>query len=416
MPKDNAGFFKRKNEWSEIKDRLLECYLLPYFQKVITNGRPVYYVDCFAGKGVFEDGKPGSPIIALKARDICLDRVGITKNNNIDCCFIELNHADELIFNVNNYIKSSGRFVEIVSGKYEDEIDKILCSKIDFNVFLYIDPYGIKALDFDIFNRFEGYKFRSFEMLINFNTFGFFRDACRVMNVKCFDDEALQNLDDLVEYDPTAVDSSKRSEMLLIKIAGGDYWKDIVAQYNSGRINGYAAERLFSTEYKKILQNKYRYVLDMPIRLKPAQRPKYRMIHVSNHEDGCYLMGQNMQSRKDELFLNVQQNGTRSLLDCFSTESVSIENEIIPLKNIKNKIKRKINKFDNIRLKKLIAIFINKHGLICNFKTIHSILKELEDEKYIKIFRNPEFTNNGKKSIFWDEGKGRQITIRRNLL
>ncbi len=37
-------------------------------------GRPIYYVDCFAGKGKFEDGNDGFPLIALKIRDKCLER------------------------------------------------------------------------------------------------------------------------------------------------------------------------------------------------------------------------------------------------------------------------------------------------------------------------------------------------------
>ena len=35
MSKDNSDFFKAKNEWSKIKDKLLGCYLTPYFQKVL---------------------------------------------------------------------------------------------------------------------------------------------------------------------------------------------------------------------------------------------------------------------------------------------------------------------------------------------------------------------------------------------
>ena len=49
MSKDNKDFFKKKNEWSEIKDRLLGCYLTPYFQKVLLTRKPIFYVDCFAG-------------------------------------------------------------------------------------------------------------------------------------------------------------------------------------------------------------------------------------------------------------------------------------------------------------------------------------------------------------------------------
>ena len=63
MSKDNRDFFKEKKDWSEIKDTLLGAYLKPYFQKVLMTKRPIFYVDCFSGKGRFDDGKPGSPVI-----------------------------------------------------------------------------------------------------------------------------------------------------------------------------------------------------------------------------------------------------------------------------------------------------------------------------------------------------------------
>ena len=61
----NAEFFEKKREWSVVKDALLKCYLVPYFMKMLRTGRPLVYVDCFAGKGKFDDGNSGSPIFAL---------------------------------------------------------------------------------------------------------------------------------------------------------------------------------------------------------------------------------------------------------------------------------------------------------------------------------------------------------------
>ena len=100
---------------------------------------------------------------------------------------------------------------------------------------------------------------------------------------------------------------------------------DIVRDFQAGRIDGYQAERRLSAEYKQHLKQKYKYVLDMPIRLKPGQRPKYRMIHVCDHEDGCFLMAENMQRRKDELFVNIQQNGQLSLFNMMSTVTSTVE-------------------------------------------------------------------------------------------
>ena len=51
-------------------------------------------------------------------------------------------------------------------------------------------------------------------------------------------DEAFQDLGDLVEYEPTVVNASRNFEELLTRIAGGDYWKDIVRDYPH-KINGY---------------------------------------------------------------------------------------------------------------------------------------------------------------------------------
>ena len=33
--------------------------------KILYTRNPLVYVDCFAGKGKFDDGNPGSPLIAL---------------------------------------------------------------------------------------------------------------------------------------------------------------------------------------------------------------------------------------------------------------------------------------------------------------------------------------------------------------
>ena len=102
MSKDNRDFFKEKKDWSEIKDTLLGAYLKPYFQKVLMTKRPIFYVDCFSGKGRFDDGKPGSPIIALDIRKDCIAQTR-SENAQIDMCFIDLNYASDLELNLSSY-------------------------------------------------------------------------------------------------------------------------------------------------------------------------------------------------------------------------------------------------------------------------------------------------------------------------
>lgn len=62
-----SDFFEKKRDWSRYKDFILGYYLEPYIPKVNTLKRPILVVDCFAGRGVFSDGQPGSPIIIATA-------------------------------------------------------------------------------------------------------------------------------------------------------------------------------------------------------------------------------------------------------------------------------------------------------------------------------------------------------------
>lgn len=138
MSKNNSDFFEKKNPWSEIKDQLLGGYLVPYFSKIMCTRKNTIYVDGFAGKGMFNDGKPGSPIIALEIIKESLEKSQF--DNSINSYFVELNYAKELGKNISEYKNKT-----IISGKYEDNIEKILQGKQQHNVFLYIDPYGIKS-------------------------------------------------------------------------------------------------------------------------------------------------------------------------------------------------------------------------------------------------------------------------------
>lgn len=302
----------------------------------------------------------------------------------------------------------------MIQGKYEENIDCCLRQKQGHNVFLYIDPYGIKALDFDMFQNFRRMGFNSFEMLINFNSFGFFRDACRVLNVDYRADDAFADLDDLIEYEPTVVAADIKSEKMLSNIAGGSYWKDIVNDYKSGRISGYKAEQRLSAEYKQHLKRVYGYVLDMPIRLKAGQRPKYRMIHVSDHEDGCFLMAQNMQKRTDELFVNIQQGGQMSIFDSFDQYTSSVEDEVLTRSQVEEMVKNRLDKcLGEISITKFIAEFMNENGLICQFKMIYEILSEMEEKQEVTIRREPPLTQQNKPSSFWEENKDHSVYIRR---
>lgn len=410
MAKDNSRFFEKKQAWSCVKDRLLLSYLPQYFQKVLKTRRPIFYVDCFAGKGRFDDGEPGSPCIALDIRKDVLAK-STAEAPRIDTCFIDKNYESELRENTKDYMDADSCGTKaIVGGKYEEEILPLLAKHRDENVFLYIDPYGIKALDFQLFAKSVSVGASSFEMLINMNSFGFIRAACRALGVAC--DEI--DLEDIVEYDPTEFDSTDQSTRLLDSIAGGDYWREIILRYRREKEDnssaGYEAESAFSQAYKQRLRKIFSYVLDMPIRLKRGGQPKYRLIHATNHPDGCNLMADNMMSRSSELLVSIQN---RCQMDLFEQD---VENRIVDARKIYEKAKELLGRtVAPKRMSHFTAEFFTEFGVICSTGDVFAAMKALEDEKRVLVSRNPPTTSTGRPSVFFTDGKnGQTVTIRRN--
>src|ERR1043165_4807435 len=63
MPSD---LHKAPKAWAQVKHSILGNYLSLFLGKLGLSGKPVYYVDGFAGPGRLDDGSKGSPLIAAE--------------------------------------------------------------------------------------------------------------------------------------------------------------------------------------------------------------------------------------------------------------------------------------------------------------------------------------------------------------
>lgn len=398
MANSTNNFFTKKKDWSITKDSILGSYLTPYFLKMLAYRKPICYVDCFAGKGKFDDGANGSPLIAFECieKDLQSTRVYNAKVNGY---FIELNHHEALRNNIPKPQSHSFK-VEIIGGRFEDHIDPILRKHGDDNVFLYVDPYGIKALDVNKFCSFKTNASKSVEMLINFNTWGFFREACRVLKVEFKLDRETASY--LVEYEPS--NDINREE--LVTIAGGDFWIKIVQDFKNGLIDSKEAEQRLAQGIANSFRKKYKYVLNVPVKSNPDNKtPKYRLFHLTNHEDGCLLMADIMHKRINES-IERQHHGQMSIFD-FNTEG-----ELESSSNTKEMILRKLGS-EGTHLHPFLCDFFTNFGIETDSSTLKEYIKELEEEGKLRIARLPEKTSKGKLSSFMKEDKDHKVILRK---
>lgn len=385
-------FFKIKKGWSLQKDEIFDHYLKPYIAKILSTGKPLTIIDCFAGKGRFEDGSIGSPVIIAKHIKSVLE--GNSRNKNIQGIFIENKYARELEINLKGY-----KNCEVWSGTFEDTMSKILAINSLFNVFLYVDPYGIKCLNFEQFELIKNKHFCSLEMLLNFNSFGFLREGCRLLTL---DYENLFKEDQ--SEDEYELDEANNITHMN-NIAHGEYWQSIIEDYKNNKIGMSKAEELFINEYMNQHKNLFTYVINIPIRLKIKNIPKYRLMYGSNHRDGIILMADNM-SRKWKELRDIQRGGQKVMFE-YEFPDPSIK----PGFNLNEGILDILKEYKRpIPLGELLIKLIENYGIAFSKKEYDVKMKEMEG-KQILIDRTPANTEKGKKAISLDYRKY-EITVR----
>ena len=230
------------------------------------------------------------------------------------------------------------------------------------------------------------------------------RVALATMDIEYYYDVSDCDIDEFLS-DPVIV--NKETALALTDFIGGNYWQDIVIDYKERNLSFSDAEQLLSNAYKKELKKHYKYVLDMPIKTKNKNIPKYRLIHATNHEDGCNLMAKNMINRSNDLIINVQNRGQLTFLDSNVYGRRIDQFEVV--EKIENLLKIQSNP---VNLSVFTARFYSEYGVICRFNEIFNAMRSLEKKGKIFVARNPELKRNGQPTKFWSESKSQKVIIK----
>lgn len=363
-------FFKTKKAWSIYKDELLCSYILPYFNKIMSTRVPIVYIDGFAGKGKFDDGTKGSPLLV---KEKLYQAKSISKfDTSINAYFVEYEYADELRANL------CDDSLHVIQGDYRVKVKEILDNNRNKNIFLYVDPYGIKYLDFDIFATLNVAKYNSVELLLNLNSFGFLREACRLLKVKV-------NTDDVMPDFAVSTNDIKNDITNMNLIAHGTYWQDIVEGYRQGKLDIFQAEEAFLAKYMKELSKTFSYVCRIPIRFSKSRLAKYQMIFATNHKHGVFLMADSMIACKNKMETDIN----KGQLSIFDYDRTLDRCEDVLLAEIPSKF---------IDIKDFYLDFYKHRGFLYLTKDMNNAIKQLEAEGKIEIVRVPQYTPQGRPS------------------
>ncbi len=269
MGRKVKGFFAGKRPWSIIKDQVLGSYMSPYIAKINKLGRPILLIDGYAGPGVFEDGKPGSPMIMCQAAEKYA-------KGKWEAIFI--NNEQEYHDKLTQVIQRAGwsGSVKPILGDSTVLLQTLPQTLKDQSVFLYLDPFGPTGCEFALLQPFlERNSNYSTEIILTMNMPGMPRLAARHATSNGRQEEH----------------SIKSNHVLLTQIFGGEYWKDILLPQSGSR-----EEREFRLieAYRGKLAEYLPYTGFCPVRDRIDRQIKYFIVFASRHKDTLTLLNDAM--------------------------------------------------------------------------------------------------------------------------
>lgn len=140
----SEDFFSDLKEWSVRKLNIIQNYLNGFSIILGSKHNEIYYVDGFAGRGMYDGGEKGSPVLAAEKS---FEFQQSHKPFILKCINVEKDHD-----NFKNLVAETHGFGPIVTnyeGTFEERIDTILAQTNSKPAVFFLDDFGVKGTGWD---------------------------------------------------------------------------------------------------------------------------------------------------------------------------------------------------------------------------------------------------------------------------
>ncbi|MFG2163730.1 three-Cys-motif partner protein TcmP [Micromonospora chersina] len=267
----NEDFFRSRKAAAVLKHGILKRYPVVFASKT-GQSNPVIFLDGYAGRGEYENGEPGSPLLLSQ----CADFVG--NYRDVRGFFVEQDR--ETFQNLKQVLEEKGGAVrrELRQGSLDQHLPELLGLAKGSSLFAFLDPFGL-ALDFNLLR--SGLLRRPSppptEVLLHFSVSAVARMGRAVQAARTRGNHL------------TSADQKIAGH--LTRFLGDDWWQDFFARVgdegDDETATGIALR--VAAEYEKRLTagTNYRAVA-MPVRSRPELAPKYVLTLFTTHADGAW--------------------------------------------------------------------------------------------------------------------------------
>ncbi|MBM0240232.1 three-Cys-motif partner protein TcmP [Micromonospora sp. ATA32] len=267
----NDEFFRSKKAAAALKHGILKRYPVVFASKT-GQGNPVVFLDGYAGRGEYEGGEPGSPLLLSRCAEF------VQGFRDVLAFFVE--QDPDSFANLEQVLRLKGGAVqrELRQGSLDQHLPELLARAKGASLFAFLDPFG-PALDFDLIKtRLLGRpNWPPTEVLLHFSVSSVARMG-RAVYVAA-------------ERPGGLSDSDRRTAARLDRFLGGDWWRSYFAEVTDTGDEQRATDvalRVAERYARDLTQGSAYQAVQMPVRPRPGLAPKYVLALFTTHGEGAW--------------------------------------------------------------------------------------------------------------------------------
>jgi three-Cys-motif partner protein len=258
-------FFVSRQAAAVFKHKLIQVYFPKFAGKAGSTeaDRRLAYVDTHAGRGAYDNGTPGSPLLIAQ-------NVANMAQRRIDCFFVERKPSNyQYLCEVLKANMPAGATWETRRGAASDHLDEALTFAADSPLFVFVDPYGLGPTFPEVVRVLKrkraGYGSKT-ELLLNFISSAFGRAGGYLW----FDE---------------STDQQRKTLEHLDEVLDGSWWRDV---YLQAAQPSDAVEEIAATYAAKVSKAAGCSWTLIPVRNRAHHVPLYWLVHFTHHPDGLW--------------------------------------------------------------------------------------------------------------------------------
>lgn len=258
------------SEWAWVKHQMFSRYLRVFAYKLQSRFSSILIVDGFAGGGRYEDGSPGSPVLAAQLNDdLGIGRcevhvVAVERNAE---CLRSLRDA------LAPWMRGPSQRAWVLEGTFRDHVEDLVRRSANVPTFVFLDPFGMESVSVDqlrplLISR----RSAPLELLIRVDPTLLARFAGQVRAGRT---------------NPKRARTAAAFAVLLEKLGIDPQWASDLLD----RIDAPTYRRLrLLEEYQAAFEQRFTYTHYLPVRPSSRAAPKYHLLHVTDSSHGYVKM------------------------------------------------------------------------------------------------------------------------------